>query len=142
MSLLTEEDLKNIQNVCKRVNRQHWEDLTQEVAMTVHRCGSYDRSISRTKYFYHIAIRRNIDRIRKQSSRISTSPLSGCVEPVGTMDFEDPMPRIEFTVKNKKHQEMFDLYLRGVPWATIAAMMGISLGSVKSTIHRIKSQWL
>jgi RNA polymerase sigma-70 factor (ECF subfamily) len=146
-------------NTCYRFlfDRADAEDVSQEVFIEIYRSiSSFREDAKLSTWIYHIAVTRSIDLIRKKKRKKRFAQIKSLVglqeegkEPVDPGD-SDPLEKMEQEERMKVLQQAIDRLpenqriaftlskCEGMGNKKIAGIMGVSLSSVESLVHRAK----
>ena len=157
--LLVEQYRDQVINTCYRFvfNREDAEDIAQEVFIEIHRSISFFREQARiSTWIYRIAVTKSIDYIRKTKRKKRLAPIKNMlgieddVEKIPSPTGNGPAENLEQEERMKILQQAIDELpenqriaftlnkCRGVRNKEIAEIMGITLSSVESLMHRAK----
>jgi RNA polymerase sigma-70 factor (ECF subfamily) len=146
-------------NTCYRFlfNREDAEDVAQEVFIEVYRSiSSFREEAKLSTWVYHIAITRSIDLIRKKKRKKRFAQMKSLLgleeegKELPTPGKNDPLEKLEQEERMKILQEAIDTLpenqriaftlskCQGTGNKEIAEIMGVTLSSVESLMHRAK----
>jgi RNA polymerase sigma-70 factor (ECF subfamily) len=147
-------------NTCYRFlnNREDAEDVAQEVFLEIYRSISRFRGDAKlSTWIYRIAVTRSLDAVRKKRRKKRFARLQRLFRQRDGEEEEVPIPHYDTPEKNLEDKERAEILWRaveslvesqriaitlnkyeGLSYAEVAEIMGTTVSSVESLIHRAK----
>lgn len=134
------------------IPRGDQEDLVQEVFLVVHRLGGYEPGPALpTSFLASIAFRAAVTHLRKRRTRsfvrvdgVATAAASAPGDPASDLEARESLRRVQAALDSLEpdHRLAFVLFeLEGQPCDSIAAALGVPVGTIYSRLHSARRQF-